>query len=106
MKKGHPLGKKNVKRSPEEKEQLVLEYLKGTTGYKSIARLHNISSRLMHTWIEQYQAHGIEGLKSKTGKHKNPNAGRHNRRLSEVDILKEKLLNKEIEIERLKKVIK
>ena len=39
MNGGHPQGKKNVVRSIEEKEQIVLEYLNGKVGYRAIARI-------------------------------------------------------------------
>ena len=42
-------------------------------------------------------------MRSKTGKHSNPNTGKYNRHPSEVEKLKRELLKKEIEIERLKK---
>ena len=98
-----PLGGKNKMRTPEEKETIVLEYLNGKAGYESVAAAHGLSEKLFHTWIKKYRENGIEGLKSKTGKHSNPNTGKYNRHPSEVEKLKKELLKKEIEIERLKK---
>ena len=100
---GRPAGGKNRKLTAEEKETIVLEYLNGRAGYKTVARAHDISESLFYRWIEKYQKDGIEGLRSKTGKHANPNAGKYERHLSEIDKLKRELLKKEIEIERLKK---
>ena len=100
---GRPAGGKNRKLTAEEKETIVLEYLNGRAGYKTVARAHDISESLFYRWIEKYQKDGIEGLRSKTGKHTNPNAGKYERHLSEIDKLKRELLKKEIEIERLKK---
>ena len=99
---GRPLGRKNHMRTPEEKEAIVLEYLDGRAGYKSVAQSHDIDERLLHRWIEKYRENGIEGLTSKK-RGNNPNLGKHNRHLSEVEKLKKELLKKEIEIERLKK---
>ena len=99
---GRPLGGKNHMRTPEEKETIVLEYLDGRAGYKSVAQSHDINERLLHRWIEKYRENGIEGLTSKK-RGNNPNLGKHNRHLSEVEKLKKELLKKEIEIERLKK---
>lgn len=100
---GRPLGSRNHMRTPEEKEAIILEYLNGRSGIRSIADDHRISRRLFSTWISKYRENGIEGLKSNSGKSTNPNKGRFNRHPSETEKLKKELLKKEIEIERLKK---
>jgi len=97
------ISKKNNMRTPEEKEAIVLEYLNGIVGYREVAAAHDVNSELLQRWIKKYRASGIEGLRSRTGKHSNPKARKHNRHLSEVEKLKKELLKKEIEIERLKK---
>ena len=89
---GRPAGGKNRKLTAEEKETIVLEYLNGRAGYKTVARAHDISESLFYRWIEKYQKDGIEGLRSKTGKHANPNAGKYERHPSEIDKLKRELL--------------
>ena len=96
-------GRKNHMRTPEEKEVIVLEYLNGRAGTRAIARAYGINRSVLCRWIRKYQEHGIEGLRSKTGKNPQPNAGRYDRHPSEVEKLKKELLKKEIEIERLKK---
>ena len=96
-------GRKNHMRTPEEKEAIVLEYLNGQAGYETVARSHDVTKSLMHSWIRKYRENGIEGLRSKTGKHANPKFGKYDRHTSEIDKLKRELLKKEIEIERLKK---
>ena len=98
---GRPLGGKNHMRTPEEKEAIVLEYLNGKAGHRLVADIHGISPKLLHKWISAYRKNGLEGLRSRAGKH--PNSGRYDRHLSEVEKLKKELLKKEIEIERLKK---
>ena len=108
---GRPLGGKNIMRTSEEKEAIVLEYMSGKAGYEMIAANHGIAESLLRKWIKKYRESGIEGLRSKTGKGRNSNKGKYNRHLSEVEKLKkellkkeiEELLKKEIEIERLKK---
>ena len=72
---GRPLGGKNHMRTPEEKETIVLEYLDGRAGYKSVAQSHDINERLLHRWIEKYRENGIEGLTSKKRRN-NPNLGK------------------------------
>ena len=99
---GRPLGGKNRKWTAEEKEAIVLEYLNGKAGYKSIAKSHGVDTRLFTRWIRKYRESGTEGLRSKRGRN-NPNLGKHDRHPSEVERLKKELLKKEIEIERLKK---
>lgn len=100
---GRPIGGKNKRRTPEEKEAIVQEYLNGRIGYRVIARTYEVESSLLKSWINKYRENGIEGLRSKTGKNAKPNAGKYDRNLSEIEKLKRELLKKEIEIERLKK---
>jgi len=102
---GRPFGGKNRKWTVEEKEAIVLEYLNGKAGYKSIARSHGVDTRLFTRWIRKYRESGTEGLRSKRGSN-NPNLGKYDRHPSEVEKLKKELLKKEIEIERLKKAIR
>ena len=100
---GRPSGTKNIMRTPEEKEKLVLEYFNSKVGYRKCAESNDIYPSTFTKWIKLYRDNGIEGLKSKTGKHNNPNCGRYNRNKTEIEKLEEKLLKKEIELMRLKK---
>lgn len=97
---GRPSGTKNVMRTPEEKEKLVLEYLNSNVGYRKIADNYDIAHGVFRNWIKLYREKGIEGLKSKTGK---TGSGKGNFKKTEIERLKEKLLKKEIELMRLKK---
>ena len=99
---GRPSGGKNKMRTPEEKEAIVLEYLNGNAGYRTVARAHDIYPDLFLKWVKRYRESGIEGLKSGKGRN-NPNLGKYDRHPSEIERLKKELLKKEIEIERLKK---
>ena len=65
---GRPMGRKNNMRTSEEKEKIVLEYLNGRVGYKTVARSYNIHPSRFFIWIKNYREKGIEGLKSKIGK--------------------------------------
>ena len=100
---GRPPGGKNRKWTAEEKEAIVLEYLNGRAGYETVARSYDVAESLIRSWVRKYRENGIEGLRSKTGKHPNPHSGKYNRHLSEADKLKREILKKDIEIERLKK---
>jgi transposase len=77
--------------------------MNGIAGCREVANAHGISKGLFCTWIKKYRENGIEGLKSRSGKHSNPNIGKYDRHPSEIEKLKKELLKKEIEIERLKK---
>lgn len=95
--------RKNRMRTPEEKEAIVLEWLNGKNGYRVVAENYGVAGTTLKQWKNKYLENGIEGLKSKTGKHSKRNIGKYNRHPLEVEKLKKELLKKEIEIERLKK---
>ena len=63
----------------------------------------DVDRQTVGRWVKKYDENGIEGLKSRSGKHSNPNIGKYDRHPSEIEKLKKELLKKEIEIERLKK---
>ena len=101
---GRPIGTKNNMRVPEEKEKIVLEYLNGRVGYKTVARSHNIHPRRFFVWIKNYRENGIEGLKSKTGKcSKKGIVGRPKKAATREEELERENAKLKIEIERLKK---
>ena len=105
---GHPKGTKNVMRSPEEKEQLVLEWQTTNIGMQTFAVSKGLAPRPFMRWVHAYEEQGIDGLKSKTGKcgSGNPYAALHiKKNLTEVERLRLELAKKEVECERLKKVI-
>lgn len=97
---GRPSGTKNIMRTPEEKEKIVLEYLEAKVGYRRIAENNDIYPGVLQKWIKLYREKGIEGLKSKTGK---TGIGKGNFKKTEIEQLKEELLKKEIELMQLKK---
>ena len=104
--RGRPKGTKNNMRSPEEKERIVLRYLKGNMSICSLAKDESVDDKTLGTWIHSYEKYGIEGLKSKTGKcgSGNPYAALHSKKeLTEVERLRLELAKKEVECERLKK---
>ena len=103
---GRPKGTKNNRRSPEEKESIVLELINGEESSYSISRKYGVSRSLLWTWVETYRNEGIKGFSSKVGKHKkgNPYAALHTKKnLTEIERLRLELAKKEVECERLKK---
>lgn len=87
--------KKNIMRTPEEKESIILEsYQFG--GIKT-AKKYDIEPRLLRTWKAKYRDHGINGLYSKTGK---TSHGYNN--LARLRNKKNKTREEELELENLK----
>ena len=103
---GRPRGAKNIMRSPEEKEQIVLKCINENIPFNKLKRELGISDTTISRWVRAYEKYGIEGLKSKTGKcgSGNPYAALHvKKNLTEVERLRLELAKKEVECERLKK---
>ena len=101
---GRPKGAKNVMRTPEEKERIVLEALEN--GGRPTARRHGISLSLVQAWVGKYLESGIEGLKSKTGLPGRGNGlkGLHLKKgKTREEELELEVLKLKIEVERLKK---
>ena len=72
--------KKNVMRTPEEKEAIVLEYLNDKRpSYRKTADKYGIAGSTFKKWKKAYLEFGIEGLKSQTGKAKHPGKGNRKR---------------------------
>ena len=90
-------------RTPEEKEIILKEYLKGT-GIKKIERDFKVNNVQVYRWLEKYEKEGIDGLKSNTGKSKGGNKGLGKKKAkNRIEELELELMKKEIEIARLKK---
>lgn len=64
------VGKKKILRTAEEKEKAVKRYLAGESATK-IANEIDTSDDVIRKWVQKYNSEGIDGLKSKTGKHSN-----------------------------------
>ena len=90
---GRPAGTKNIMRTPEEKEAIVIEALEN--GPNATFQKYGISESLLHKWIKKYDEHGIEGLNSQTGKHGN----KHGNGLNGLHVKKNKTREEELELE-------
>jgi len=76
----------------QEKEKILTDIQR--LGVVVGCRKHNLSKSLYYTWLNKYNAHGIEGLESQRGK----NADAKIRRLEKENrMLKELLAEKELE---------
>jgi len=91
---------KNVMRTPEEKEKLILEYKNSGIGINRFAYLHDIGKHTFWEWVKKYREFGIDGLKSKTGKNC---PGRSKKPKNKTEQLEREILKLRIENERLKK---
>ena len=100
---GRPKGTSNIMRTAEEKEKILNEHFINFKSLKQISEEYNVDLSLLKRWRKKYQKDGINGLVSNTGKHDSPIRGKYNRNPSEIDKLKYELLQKEIELMRLKK---
>ena len=101
---------KNVMRTPEEKELIVLEYLHDQhPSYRKTADKYGISGSTFRKWKKAYLKYGIDGLKSLTGKAKNPGKGnpysglQNKKNKTREEELQLKVMKLEIEVARLKK---
>ena len=92
--------KKNVMRTPEEKEAIVLEYLNDKhPSYRKTADKYGIAGSTFKKWKKAYLEFGIKGLKSQTGKTKHPGKGNH---FAGLQLKKNKTREEELELENLK----
>ena len=101
--------RKYTMRSKEEKLSIVKRVLSGEAAQK-IEREEGIDHHVIQRWIEKYQAEGEAGLEPKK-KPGNP-LSRYERRKEltyeeqlqyQIELLKHQLLQKEAEVQRLKK---
>ena len=96
--------RKNIMRTPEEKEKLILEMINNGYGFHTMNKKYDISKSVLSKWYYSYKESGIEGLKSNTGKHKSLNAGLHLKKpKNKIEELELEIMKKDIEIARLKK---
>jgi transposase-like protein len=91
---------KNIMRTPEEKERIVLEYMNGNISTRAIAEKYGTAQGVINKWLKSYRVLGIKGLISNTGK---LGQRKGNFKKTEIEQLKHELLKKEIELMRLKK---
>lgn len=101
------IGKKNIMRSPEEKEQLVLESFEN--GCQKTAQKYEINRCVLKRWRRKYDDSGLSGLISRTGKSINSSKGnplinyQNKKKLSKEEQLEFENLKLKIEVARLKK---
>lgn len=96
-----PKGAKNIMRTPEEKEKIVLETSRH--GIKPTSKKRGIDRRSIQRWIAKYNKGGLEALKSNTGKASGKGYGRPIKPKNREQELELENLKLKIEVARLKK---
>ncbi|MCI9281283.1 MAG: helix-turn-helix domain-containing protein [Bacilli bacterium] len=95
---------RNIMRTPEEKERIILEMINNGYGFHTMSKKYDISKSVLSKWYYSYKEKGIEGLKSNTGKHNSLNTGLYLKKpKNKIEELELELMKKDIEIARLKK---
>ena len=88
--------------TPEEgKAKLVEEYYNSGLGYKAFAQEKGIAHSLFYSWIKKYDEGGVEKLRSRRRKPVEADAASR-----EIQRLKLIIADQQIEIQRLKELIK
>ena len=101
---GHKLNQKNIMRTPEEKEKIILEYINDKRSFSELGSKYSTTRNVIRKWYYSYTENGLEGLKSGTGKKTGGNKGQGKRKLkTEEERLQLKIKKLEIENARLKK---
>ena len=88
-------------RSKEEKEKILLDIQR--IGIIAGCRKHEINPTTYYSWLEKYQAHGIEGLEDRRGK---TNEHLLRKAEKEIKLLKEILAEKELELKMKDELLK
>lgn len=96
--------RKNIMRTPHEKEKIILEYYSGGIGRNEICRKYNISTSNLRKWRMKYDSEGVKGLESNTGKKTGGTKGQGARKpKNREEELELKIMKLEIENAQLKK---
>lgn len=96
------LSKREMKRrSKEEKEKIIHEVQR--LGVVAGCRKYNVDPTTYYSWLEKYQAHGLEGLEDRRGKSSEAAMRRLER---ENKLLKEMLAEKEMELKMKDELLK
>ena len=101
---GRTKGGKNIIRTPQEKLKIINEYLSEKTGIRALERKYKTGHTNIYRWIKKYEAEGIKGLESNSGKSKGGNKGIGIKKpKSKIEELELEIIKRDIEIARLKK---
>lgn len=84
--------KEHHKRTPQEKEKILLDIQ--SMGANAGCRMYNLAKSQYYDWLDRYNAHGLEGLEDRRFKNV---SGELKRLEKENRILKELLVEKELE---------
>ena len=97
---GKQFGQKNVMRTPEEKEKIVLEHLNNHTSLTELANKYSTTRGLIRQWRIKYLKDGYKGLVSKTG----TVSGSHHKNMG-INLRNPKSREEQLELEIMRKDI-
>lgn len=90
--------KKNIMRTPKEKERIVKKYRNTSITLRAIAEKYNTSVACINEWVNKYETIGIKGLESQTGKKRGGTKGQGSRKpKTREEALERKIMKLEIE---------
>lgn len=98
---GRPKGGTNQRRSCEEKARLIEEYYNSGLGYKAFAQEKGIAHSVFYTWVKKYDEGGVEKLRNK--RRKPVEADSVSREIQRLKLI---IADQQIEIQRLKELLK
>jgi transposase len=56
---------KSLKKTNEEKEQIIAEYLAGGITFRKLAEKHRVDFRIIHSWVAQYKNYDKSKMQKK-----------------------------------------
>ena len=93
-----------VKKSYEEKIQIVEDYIENKLTYTEAAEKHQVSYNNIYSWVNKYKKHGPKGLEDNRGRGKPSELQTEEERLdAEIEALKARNKWLEMENDALKK---
>lgn len=98
---GRPKGGTNQRRSGEEKARLIEEYYNSGLGYKAFAQSKGIAHSVFYTWVKKYDEGGVEKLRNK--RRKPVEADEVSREIQRLKLI---IADQQIEIQKLKELLK
>jgi len=103
LKTGRPKGGANRYWSKEDKYSVIKPIIDGKATHRETLKTSKISRSQLGIWLKRYYESGISGLENKR-KPGNPIAALHtSKSLTEIERMRLELMQKDIEIQRLKK---
>jgi len=91
---------KSLKKTEQEKEAIIAEYLLGTTTYRNLEKKHGIDFRIIHSWVTKFEGKTMRHQKKPKNKKPIPE-----QLPTDVKILQEELRKAKLHNELLNAII-